>query len=141
MAAHKLCFHEFGDDGFAGSGKTGEPEDHRFLGLDARPRGFVDSELLYVDIGRAAQREGDHPGRQRCIAEAVDEDECAGRPVGLVRVDCHGHARREIAEADLVQGQRLGRELGLRVDVEPMPDVSDGGGERAPADPHQVRAA
>jgi hypothetical protein len=82
-----------------------------FWAFNARPCGFVDSELLYVDIGGAAQREGDHPGRQRGIAEAVDEDECAGRPVALVGIDRYGHARREIAEADLVQGQRLGREL------------------------------
>ena len=77
--------------------------------LEVRPRLLFDGEVLGMDVGRAAQRELDHSGADRLVGVTVDDDEGAGLAVDLVGVEDDRHRGREVAEADLVDGERTAR--------------------------------
>src|SRR5207245_7899871 len=65
------------------------------------------------------------PGADRVVREAVDQDETAGIAVLLVRVERDRPAYGEVAHADLVQLQFLGREMFESVHVHPILWVAD----------------
>ena len=59
-----------GDRRLARAREAGEPQDGRAMSLDRRPCGLVDGEIVPAEIGGAAQREADHAGADRRIADA-----------------------------------------------------------------------
>ena len=102
---------------------------------------LVDVQALEMDVGRAAKPERDHSGRRRGIGDAVDQDEGAGRVVFLIGVEGKGRGRGEIAEADLVEAQGLGREFAERIDVETMLQLGDRHRNGPRARLHEIGAA
>ena len=74
--------------------------------------------VLMMDIGGAPQREIDHPGGDRFVGIAVDQDEGAGVAVVGVGIERDRPRDRQIAHADFVQRQRLGGKLRQRIDVD-----------------------
>ena len=120
------------------------PVNHRIAGrwcLSARARLAGYRQVVAMDIGRAAQAVGDHARRRGFVGEAVDQDEGAGLAVVGIGIEGDRHRRREIAEADLVERQRLGGELLQRVDVDAMLQFGDRRGRRLGADLHEIGAA
>ena len=60
---------------------------HGFCALMRGAGGLVDLGRLPVDVGRAAQREVDHPAADRRIGDAVDQDEGAHLAVFAVGIE------------------------------------------------------
>ena len=139
--AMQLGFDELGDGRLARCREAGEPDDAGALMLEARPRLLFDREVLGMDVGRTAQRERDHAGADRLVGVAVDDDEGAGLAVHLVRIEHHRHRGREIAQADLVDGEGAGRERLEVVDVELVLDRGHRRRHPAVADPHEIGPA
>ena len=83
----QLLLDEVGDGRLAGAGQAGEPEDRGLLLLERGALGLADRERLPVDVGGAAQPEGDHAGADGVVGEAVDQDEGAGLAVLGVGVE------------------------------------------------------
>ncbi len=105
----------------------------------ARARVLVDFGRLPVDVLRAAQREVQHAGADRPVAEAVDDDEAAHVAVVGVRIERDRAIEREIAHADLVEMQRLRREVIERVDVDDVLRLAERRAERRRAELHEIR--
>ena len=95
----------------------------------AGARLLVHVQRLPMHIGRAAQAEIDHARADRGVGEAVDQDEAAGVAIVAIGIEGDGLGQREIAVADFVQRQRLGRQMIERVDVDLVLEL----GDRAPA--------
>ena len=93
-----------------------------------------------VDIGGPAQGEIDHSGGDRFVGIAIDQDEGAGIAVVRVRIERDRSGNRQIADAHLVQRQRLGGKLRQRIDVDLVLEVGHRRGDGAMIDFHQVRA-
>ena len=97
------------------------PVNHRMVGfwpaLAARER-LVHVERLPMDVGGAAQGEIDQPHADRVVGEAVDDDEAAEMAVLVIGREGDGAVEIEIADADLVEAQRLRRDMLQRVDVD-----------------------
>src|SRR5207247_1414475 len=102
----KPLLDDVGDRGLTRPGQPGEPHDRRALALDRGPLRLADQQRLPMKVGSAPQAEVDHPGADRVIGEPVDDDETAGPAVLTVRIEDHRHARREIADADIIQPER-----------------------------------
>ena len=68
----------------------------------------------------AARRSGevDHAGADRGIGEAVDQDESAGGAVVAIGIEGDRRLGGDVADADLVHVERLGRLVGEIVDVD-----------------------
>ena len=81
------------------------------------------------------------PAAAVSLVDAVDQDEGAG--LAVLDVGVEGDRRRggEIAEADLVERQRLRRQLVEIVDVDAVLELGHRGGRRPRADLHQIGAA
>ena len=71
-----------------------------------------------MDVGRTAQGEIDEPHADRVVGEAVDEDEAAKVAVLVIGRKGDGCVKIEIADADLVELERLRRHVLERVDVD-----------------------
>ena len=71
-----------------------------------------------MDVLRAAQRKVQQARADRCVGHAVDQDEAAGVAVLVVRVERDRLVERQVADADLVEFERLGRQVLERVDVD-----------------------
>ena len=80
----QLLVDDVGDRRLAGARQSGEPDDAGLLVLQRGAFGLADRQRLPGDVGGAAQREGDHPGRDRPVGVAVDHDEGAGLAVRLI---------------------------------------------------------
>jgi hypothetical protein len=65
--------------------------------------------MLVTDIGRAAQREGDHASAHGLRRKAIDQNECAGRAIVGISIKRNRIVGREIAESDLVHGEVAAR--------------------------------
>ncbi len=133
-------FDQIGDGRFAGARQAGEPQHHRLVMHQPAALGLADGDGLAMDIGRAPQREIDHAGGDRLVGIAVDQDEGAGVAVVGVRIEGDRPRHRQIADADLVQRQRLGGKLGERVDVDLVLEAGHGRRQRRVVDLHQIRA-
>ena len=68
---------------------------------------LVDLDRLPVDVLRAAQREVQQPRADRVVGQPVDQDEAAGVAVLRVGIERDRLVEIEVADADLVQMQRL----------------------------------
>ncbi len=121
----ELGLDHVGDGRLAGAREAGEPQDRGLLVFQRRARLLGDGEVLVVDVGGAAQREVDQARARGGVGGAVDQDEGAG--VAVLGVGVEGDRRRggEVAEADLVQPQRLGGIVLQRVDVDPVLQIRD----------------
>jgi hypothetical protein len=110
---------DIGDRRLAGAGEAGEPEDRWPLLLEGRALFLADQQRLPVDVGAAAQPEGDHPGADGMVAEALDDDERAGLPIHRVGVERHGRRGGKVAEGDVVQGEGARGQVraGVHVDL------------------------
>ena len=71
-----------------------------------------------MDIGRATQRECDHPARDRRVAHSIDEDEAAHFAIVGIRIERDRTIERDVAEADLVEIEMLGGNMLERADVD-----------------------
>jgi hypothetical protein len=91
-----------------------------------------------MDVLGAAQREVDQPGTDRFVGQPVDQDEAASVLVLLIGIEGDRLLEADIADPDLVQLQRLGREMLQRVDVDLVLDGRDVGADRTRADLHQI---
>ena len=67
----------------------------------------------------------DHAGANRMVGDAVDKNECAGRLVFRVRVERNRRLCRDVADADLVQFQRLRGLAGKGIDVDTVLQIGD----------------
>ena len=72
---------------------------------------LVDPDVLPVDVVRAPQREVQQAGTDRVLGELVDDDEPAGVAVVGVRVERDRAIEAEVADADLVELERVGGEV------------------------------
>ena len=111
------------------------PVNHSTHGLLALERGararLVDVERLPVDVLRAAQREVEQAGADGGVGQPVDQDEAAGVAVLRVGVEGDRPVELEVADADLVELERLGGEVLERVDVDLVLGLGDRRGDRA----------
>ena len=73
-----------------------------------------------MEIGAAAQPEGDHAGADGVVGETVDDDERTGPPVSLIGIERDRDAGRQIAKADVVEGERVGGEVLAGIGVDPV---------------------
>ena len=137
----QLLLDQVRDRGLAGAGKAGEPQHARLLALDAGPRRLVHVERLPVDVLRAAQREMHQPGAHGRVGQAVDQDEAARIAVLGIRIERDRLIEREVADADLVQRERLRGEMLERVDVDLVLRLRDRRRDDFRADLHPVRAS
>ena len=124
---------QVGDRRLAGAGETGEPENARPLALEVGARVLVHVERLPMDVGCPAQAVADHAGGDRRIGEAVDQDERAGRAVVVIDVEGDRLRQRQVAEADIVESERLGRERLEALDVDMVLEVAHRRADRARA--------
>jgi hypothetical protein len=86
--------------------------------LCGRTRPLVHVKILPVDVLRAAERKVDHADADRVVRAPVDDDEGPRLAIARIRIKGDRRARRDIAEADLVELQRLARHVFKRVDVD-----------------------
>jgi len=103
--------HQIGDRRFAGARKPRQPENRRLLMLERRPLGLPDQERLPRQIGAAPQPESHHTGANGTVGEAIDHDERSGLPVLIVRVERDRNTGRDIAETQIVQPERMCRQM------------------------------
>ena len=127
VAAHRLqlLLDQVGDGRFAGAGEAGEPEHRRSLAFGGRAALLGDVERLPVDVLRAAQREMDHAGPHSAVADPVDDDEAAGVVIVGVGIKRDRLIETDIAQANLVQLELLGRQMLERVDVDLVLELGD----------------
>ena len=69
------------------------------------------------------------PGADRVVGQPVDEDEAAGVAVVGVGIERRSAGRGEVADADLVELERLGREVLEGVDVDLVLGLGDRGAD------------
>ena len=134
----ELLLDQVGDRGLAGAGQTGEPEHRRLLAEQRGSGGLVHVEVLQVDVVRAPQREMQHAGADRVVAHAVDDDESAGVAVAHIRIEGDALVERDVAHADLVEIELLGRQVLHRVDVDLVLRLGDRDPDGARAQLEQV---
>ncbi len=67
----------------------------------------------------------DHPGADRIVRQTIDEDECTGRRVGLVRVVCERLGEAQADLTYLVHRQLRRRAALQRVHVHAIPQLGD----------------
>ena len=129
MAAgrEQLFLEQVGNCRLARAGETGEPEHRRTLVLQVGAAALADIERLPVDVFGASQRMQDHAGANGGVCDAVDQDEGAGRAVLGEGIEGDRGPRREVADADLVEVERLRRLMREIVDVDPVFQIGDGG--------------
>ena len=109
---------DIGDGRFARTRQAGEPENGGLLLLERRALGLADQQRLPMDVGAAAQPERDHAGADGVVGKAVDDDERAGLAVLLIGIEGDRSGRGEIAEADLVEAERVRGQMLARIDVD-----------------------
>src|SRR6516225_2929388 len=85
---------------------------------------LVHGERLPMDVSRAAQAVADHAGGDGRVGEAVDQDEGAGLAIVLVNVESDRLGEREIAEADVVEIERLCGKRLEALDVDMMLELA-----------------
>jgi len=69
-------------------------------------------------FSRAAQREIDEPRADRVVGHAVDQDEAAHLLVVRIGIEGDGLIEIDIADADLVELELLGRQMLERIDID-----------------------
>jgi hypothetical protein len=109
--------HQVGDGGLAGAGQAGEPHHAGLVPAELGAGVLVDLHRLPVDVVRPTQGVADHAGAHGVVGEPVDDDEAAHVAVVVVRVEGHRLVEGEVAHADLVELEGLGRDVLERVDV------------------------
>src|SRR5450759_2793474 len=87
---------------------------------------LVDLDRLPVDVLRTAQRKVQETGGDRVVGQAVDQDEAAGIAIFRVRIEGNRLVEMQVAYADLVQMQRLRRQVFEGVDVDFVLRCGDG---------------
>ena len=120
------------------------PVNHRTVGRwpALRPRADLGHvERLPMHVGGAAQGEIDEPHADRVVGEAVDDDEAAKLAVLVIGRKGDRRAEIEIAHADLVERQRLGRHMFERVDVDLVFGAFERAVDGAGADLDEIGAA
>jgi hypothetical protein len=83
----------------------------------------------------------DQSGADRVVGELVDEYEAAGLAVVVVGIERNGPVGTEVADADLVELELLGRHVLHRVHVNAIAEIGDTGVEHPWPDLHQVGSA
>src|SRR3546814_8261857 len=78
----------------------------------------ADLDRLPVDILRPPERELDQPGPHRRVGHLVDQDEPAQIPIIAIALEHDAAIGVDFRHADIVQFERLRRQLGHRVDVD-----------------------
>ncbi|MND74614.1 hypothetical protein D3C80_662110 [compost metagenome] len=136
----QLAFHQVGDGRLAGAGQPGEPEDAGRLSLERGMGLAVDVDRLPVHVLRAAQGEVQHAGADRAVAQPVDDDEAAGVAVVGVGIEGDRPVQVQVADADAVEFQGLGRQVLQAVHIDPVLEVGAAHADGAATDLHQVRA-
>ena len=84
---------------------------------ELRSFGLAHGQVLQVHVGRTAQRKIDHVGGDRLVGEAIDQNERAGLSAFGVRIERQRPRNGHVADADLVELERLRSELRQGVDV------------------------
>ena len=111
-------FHRIGDGRLARTGEAGEPQYARRLVLHLGTLGPRDVGRLPVDVLRPPQGKMQHPGGDRGIRLAVDQDEPAQRPVFSIGLKHDPPVGMNLGHTDLVELQRLGGHLVERVYID-----------------------
>ena len=109
---------QVGDRRLPRAGETGEPDHARVVAHQLAARLGGDVDRLPVHVGGAAQREVQQAGADGGVGDAVDEDEAAHVAVVDVGIERDRPVGARSADADLVEVERLGREVLERVDVD-----------------------
>src|SRR5690606_3705509 len=116
---------EVGDGRLAGPGQAGEPQHQRLLALQGGAFGAADVERLPLDVGGPAQGEADQAGAGRLIGLAVDQDQAAEVAAVGVGLEGQGRVEVQVADGDVVELERAGREVFAGLDIDPVADVGD----------------
>ena len=138
--ALRPCLDQVGDRRFPGAGQAGEPQHGRPMVHELRPLGLAHGQMLQVHVGGAAQCEIDHAGGDRLVGEAIDQNERAGLAVLGVRIERQRPRNGHVANADLVELERLRGKLRQGVDVEPVVEIGNGCRHGRVIDLHQIGA-
>ena len=125
-----------GDRGLAGAGESGQPEHAGLLALNGRAQFLVHVDMLRMDIVGAAQSETQHPGTYGVVGEAVDQDEATQIAIPTIGVKRDRPVELELADANLVQFERLRSQVLQRVHIDPILERCDGRGDASGADFH-----
>ena len=137
----QLLLEQVGDGRLAGARQAGEPQHRRPLVLQFRTRSLGDVERLPMDVRGTAQRVEDHAGADRGVGQPVDQHERAGHLVFGEGIEGERRLHRDVADADLVEFQRLCRLVGEIVDVDPVFQLGDRGVDLVRLGAHQIGAA
>ena len=78
-----------------------------------------------MNIHRSAQRKPDHAGADGLMGQLIDNDESAQPLILGVGSERDGTIEAKIDRCDFIQAQRLGCQMGARVNVEVIFDVGD----------------
>ncbi len=116
-----------------------EPDDVRPMAFEQRTGLAVHVDGLPMDVVRPAERMRNHSGTDGGVGQPVDEDEASGVAVVGIRIEGHRPIETDVADADLVEGQRIGRGLFQRVYVDLVLRPGDPGLDGHRADLAQVR--
>ena len=101
----------------------------------------VDVDGLPMDVLRTAQREIKHAGTDGAVSQSVDQDESAQRRILRIGIERNRQIKLELADANVVEFQALGRLLLERIDIDLVLQRRHRRRYRARADFHQVGAA
>ena len=116
--AVEFLLHEIGEEQLPRSRDSREPDDGGLLPFDRRVRLLVDFNGSPIHGGRTPQSFADHPGTNRIVRDAVDEDEAARVSILDVRIEGDRAIQLEFADADLVEVELVRRGVLQCVDVD-----------------------
>ncbi|MNQ65631.1 hypothetical protein D3C85_800910 [compost metagenome] len=94
-----------------------------------------------MDVVGATQGEMDHAGADGGPRQPVDQNKGAQFAIDCIGLEGHVLTQGQVADADVVQVQGARGQLFLGVDVHPMANVGDLGGDGAGADLQIIDAA
>ena len=134
-------FDQIGDGRLARARKPGEPQHGGLLVLEVGMEIARHVGRLPMDILCPAQREVQHARCDGGIADLVDQDEAAQRPVLFIGLEHDLLVGRQVGDTDGVQFQRLGRQMFHRIDVDLIFGLLDGRGDHLRPDLKPVGAA
>ncbi|MNS08655.1 hypothetical protein D3C72_401210 [compost metagenome] len=136
----QLALDQVGDGRFTRAGQTGKPQHPWRLALERGVGLAVDVDGLPVHVLRTTQGEVQHAGTDRAIAQAVDNDKAPGIAVVGISIEGDRPVQVQVAYANAVQLQGLGRQVLEAIHIDPVLEVGAAHADGAATDLHQVRA-
>ena len=130
-AQEQRLFNGICDRGLASARETREPEDAGLLRLLvlALPVGHAGRLPEHGDVVLRALRRGapeDHAGASGRMAQAVHDDQRAGRPAGRIGVECGLFRQHDPAQPDFVEFQFVRGMFGEVIDVHAVVNLFHG---------------